>query len=119
VFERFARLQAGRERDAGGVGLGLALTKRVVEQHGGRISVEDSQLGGAAFVVALPSTAWTMGADPGAWTDADDATHDDADADPDAVADAVVDADVDADVGAPVGGSPTGAAQDVPATTGT
>lgn len=55
VFERFARLQEARSRDAGGAGLGLALTKRIVETHSGRIFIEDSLLGGAAFVVELPS----------------------------------------------------------------
>jgi signal transduction histidine kinase len=59
VFERFARLQEGRSRDSGGTGLGLALTRRVVEAHGGRIHVEDCGLGGACFVVALPAAAWT------------------------------------------------------------
>ena len=55
VFERFARLQEARSRDAGGAGLGLALTKRIVETHNGRIFIEDSSLGGAAFVVELPA----------------------------------------------------------------
>jgi len=55
VFERFTRLQEARSRDAGGSGLGLALTKRIVESHGGRIFVESAALGGAAFVVELPA----------------------------------------------------------------
>lgn len=59
VFERFARLQEGRERDRGGTGLGLALSQRVAQAHGGRIHVEDSPLGGACFVVSLPSAGWT------------------------------------------------------------
>lgn len=59
VFERFARLQEGRSRDQGGTGLGLALSRRVAEAHGGRIHVEDSPLGGACFVVVLPSSGWT------------------------------------------------------------
>jgi signal transduction histidine kinase len=64
VFERFARLQEGRARDEGGTGLGLALTKRIVEHHGGRIHVEDGDLGGARFVVSLPSANWTGAAEP-------------------------------------------------------
>lgn len=101
IFERFARLDAGRERDAGGAGLGLALTKRIVEQHGGRISVEDSPLGGAGFVVALPSAAWSMGVDPGVSSEVDD------------------DLDPDPDDGASGDGAPTDPVQEVPATTGT
>ena len=56
VFERFARLQEGRTRDAGGSGLGLALTRRIVESYGGRVFVESSPMGGASFVVELPGT---------------------------------------------------------------
>lgn len=55
VFERFARLQEGRSRDAGGSGLGLALTRRIVESYGGRVFIETSSLGGASFVVELPT----------------------------------------------------------------
>jgi signal transduction histidine kinase len=54
VFERFARLEDGRTRDAGGSGLGLALAKRIVEAHDGRIFVETAALGGASFVVEFP-----------------------------------------------------------------
>lgn len=59
IFERFARLQEGRSRDLGGTGLGLALSRRIVEHHGGRIHVEDAAGGGACFVVSLPAPAWT------------------------------------------------------------
>jgi len=55
VFERFARLSEARTRDAGGAGLGLALTKRIVEAHGGTIHIEDAPLQGASFVVELPA----------------------------------------------------------------
>ncbi len=61
IFERFARLEEGRQRDRGGAGLGLALTKRLVEAHGGRIHVEDAPGGGAVFVVSLPSAGWIPG----------------------------------------------------------
>jgi len=52
VFERFARLTPGR--DYGGFGLGLWISRTIVEAHGGTIAVS-SQLGnGASFVVQLP-----------------------------------------------------------------
>lgn len=59
VFQRFARLQEGRERDMGGTGLGLALSKRIVEGHNGHIVVEENVPHGARFVVRLPSVEWT------------------------------------------------------------
>ena len=55
VFERFTRLERGRSRDRGGSGIGLALVQRVVDAHRGRVFVESSELGGASFVVELPS----------------------------------------------------------------
>lgn len=55
VFERFVRLDESRSRDAGGSGLGLAIVREIVRAHGGEAHVEDSPLGGARFVVRLPS----------------------------------------------------------------
>ena len=55
VFERFYRLDASRCLDSGGRGLGLAIAKEIVRTHGGSISVSESRLGGAAFVVCLPA----------------------------------------------------------------
>jgi signal transduction histidine kinase len=55
VFERFTRLDDGRARDAGGLGLGLAMVKAITEQHGGTVIVEDSTLGGARLRVRLPA----------------------------------------------------------------
>lgn len=62
VFERFTRLDASRDRDAGGAGLGLAIVRAVVERHGGTVSVGTRPDGapGAAFVVRFPPapTSW-------------------------------------------------------------
>ena len=55
VFDKFQRL-AG-DRVPGGVGLGLAICRAIVEAHGGRIHVEDVTGGGAAFVFTLPTEA--------------------------------------------------------------
>ena len=55
VFERFTRLDEGRARDAGGLGIGLAIVQAVAEQHGGTVSIDDAPLGGARFVVRLPA----------------------------------------------------------------
>jgi two-component system OmpR family sensor kinase len=53
IFEPFYRLPGASERD-GGVGLGLALVKSIVERHGGSVRCEDRPGGGASFVIALP-----------------------------------------------------------------
>ena len=53
VFQRFTRLDAARSRDAGGAGLGLAIARQVAQNHGGRLTIEDSAEG-ARFVLRLP-----------------------------------------------------------------
>ncbi|MGE5184181.1 MAG: sensor histidine kinase, partial [Acidobacteriota bacterium] len=55
IFQPFARGSHNSDRAAGpGVGLGLAICKRIVAGHKGSISVEDRAGGGARFVVRLP-----------------------------------------------------------------
>jgi len=54
IFERFFRGEPSRARKYGGAGLGLAITKSIVELHGGRIEVESREGGGALFRVCLP-----------------------------------------------------------------
>jgi signal transduction histidine kinase len=55
IFERFVRLDDARAREDGGSGLGLAIVAATASAHGGRIRVEDSDLGGARFTLSLPA----------------------------------------------------------------
>lgn len=59
IFEPFTRLDAARDRDRGGVGLGLYLCRQICASHGGSIEVRDRTDGrsGARFVVRLPTPA--------------------------------------------------------------
>jgi signal transduction histidine kinase len=59
IFEPFRRLDAARDRDRGGVGLGLYLSRQICAAHGGTIEVTDRPDGrsGAHFVIWLPAEA--------------------------------------------------------------
>jgi two-component system OmpR family sensor kinase len=57
IFTPFFRSDRSRARGTGGVGLGLALTKRVVEAHGGSISVESEPGRGTAMRFTVPAAA--------------------------------------------------------------
>ena len=52
IFEPFRR---GGDRTAPGVGLGLALVRRICRRSGGEVVVDDSELGGAKFQMTLPT----------------------------------------------------------------
>lgn len=55
IFERFARLAESKERDPGGSGLGLPISREIVQVHGGTLTAGHSDLlGGALFTVRLP-----------------------------------------------------------------
>ena len=56
IFEPFFRLPGHAER-AGGVGLGLALVRQIVERHNGRIQCVRPPEGGGCFVISLPASA--------------------------------------------------------------
>jgi signal transduction histidine kinase len=56
IFEPFTRLEDSRNRSAGGYGLGLAIAKRIIDAHHGKITVQDSALGGACFRIRLNAT---------------------------------------------------------------
>jgi signal transduction histidine kinase/CheY-like chemotaxis protein len=65
VFEEFQQVGAAHSR-SGGTGLGLALTRRLVHAHGGRIELQSEPGHGAKFTVYLPSADHLVAsADPG------------------------------------------------------
>ncbi len=53
IFERFYRVDKSRTRATGGTGLGLTITKRLVEAHGGRIDVRGTPGQGTTFTFSL------------------------------------------------------------------
>lgn len=60
VFERLVRLDAGRARDHGGAGLGLAIARALARAHGGELVCLPHE-GGAQFRLSLPITARRSG----------------------------------------------------------
>jgi two-component system sensor histidine kinase CpxA len=54
IFEPFYRAESARERQSGGAGLGLAITARVVELHGGTVHAANGVEGGLVIQMELP-----------------------------------------------------------------
>lgn len=61
VFERFYKVDRARPREAGGFGLGLAISKHLVQAIGGRIWTEAAREGGQIFLIGLPPEVLTAG----------------------------------------------------------
>lgn len=61
VFEPFFRADRSRTRGTGGVGLGLALSKRVVEAHGGRIAITSELERGTTVTFSVPLLSASAG----------------------------------------------------------
>ena len=57
VFEPFVRLEGSRSRDTGGVGLGLAIARTIIQAHGGTVILRNRLQGGLEAVVTLPMEA--------------------------------------------------------------
>lgn len=57
LFERFYRVDKSRSKKTGGMGIGLSITRAIVEKHGGRIYAENREGGGTRFVIKLPVKA--------------------------------------------------------------
>jgi heavy metal sensor kinase len=55
IFDRFYRVDTSRSREAGGVGLGLAIARWAVEANGGHIELESDGKDGSLFRIILPA----------------------------------------------------------------
>ncbi len=54
VFERFYTIDSARNSKNGGFGIGLAITKQIINMHNGTISISNSQTGGTRIRIVLP-----------------------------------------------------------------
>jgi signal transduction histidine kinase len=64
IFSRFSRIDAGRNRAAGGFGLGLAIVKAITQAHGGTVRVTSTLGQGSRFELRLPASMALVGAPP-------------------------------------------------------
>lgn len=62
IFTRFWRADPSRERSKGGVGIGLAIVKEIVDRHAGRIAVRSREGVGTTFTIRLPLDPAAQGA---------------------------------------------------------
>jgi two-component system sensor histidine kinase CpxA len=55
IFRPFYRVDEARNREAGGVGLGLAIAERAVRLHGGKVTAANASAGGLEITIVLPT----------------------------------------------------------------
>ncbi len=75
VFDRFRQADSSTTRSYGGLGLGLAIVRHLVEQHGGKVYAENNPGEGAKFTVALPLAQRNALAADDDWSHLNDATE--------------------------------------------
>lgn len=63
VFEPFYRIESSRDPDTGGVELGLSVTRSIIWEHGGEISLASRKGGGLSVRLELPSDAGLISSD--------------------------------------------------------
>ncbi len=56
LFRPFYHVEAARERESGGVGLGLAITQRAIASHGGSVIASNAPGGGLQIELRLPAS---------------------------------------------------------------
>jgi signal transduction histidine kinase len=64
IFDRFTQADSSPTRTSGGLGIGLALVRELVERHGGEIRVASREGGGTVFTIQLPLHAGDQQARP-------------------------------------------------------
>ncbi len=57
IFERFQQISLPSIREGSGLGLGLALSRAIIQQHGGTVGLTSSEAGGTTFWINLPDVA--------------------------------------------------------------
>ncbi len=54
IFDRFYRVESSRAKNNGETGLGLSITKQMVEAHGGKVWAKSEPGKGSTFFIAIP-----------------------------------------------------------------